>query len=153
MWRPRDFDDFIDGGQLCTSARFLQQHAEYGPMVSAADRHVRLFWIAMAELSGSDIEVLLSRMWAGAVEGAAGASARPSGAGAGTNSTVPAELFCVPVSRLPAPFRILQPTALSMLSPDDAEILLLGGEHCAIALPRFSSLEMMKTRLLALVRK
>ena len=75
----------------------------------------------------------------------AAASGSASGSGISGN-----EVFCMKLSRLPAPFRVFQPTAVALLLPDDGELLVLT-DQCALSVPRYSTLEIMHRQLQKLV--
>ena len=75
----------------------------------------------------------------------AAASGSASGSGISGN-----EVFCMKLSRLPAPFRVFQPTAVALLLPDDGELLVLA-DQCALSVPHYSTLEIMHRQLQKLV--
>ena len=96
---------------------------------------LQLFWIAIAELSPSKVLDLLHILW------------RPL--------SLPEEAYHVPYlhnqnhfvyGKLPGPFRLMPPTAVALLSPDNAEIQIFP-ENSAISIPRYSSFCTMVSRL------
>lgn len=157
----------------------MKRFAEYGPNVGPGDRHVGLFWTAMAELSAAQMESLLRKMWKKTLQsllasgGSNGGSSGVRGSGAtfaalmggtefsveGYGRSAAAEsaasatcgaVFCTKLARMPAPFRVFQPTAVALLLPDDGELVVLP-DQCAISVPRYSTLEIMHKQLQRIV--
>jgi hypothetical protein len=73
-----------------------------------------------------------------------GSTGRPA---VGENG-VPLEIFAFTVfqQKLPAPFKICPPTALALLSPDEAEISIFP-PRCGLSIPRYTTLEIMSSKL------
>jgi hypothetical protein len=98
-----------------------------------------MFWAALAELPPLQILDLLGGMW------------RPL--------SLPEEVYFISYlqeensffqGKLPSIFRILQPTAMALLSPDAADITLFPQKN-AISLPRYSSFSIVVSKLNDLV--
>ena len=145
--RPSTITAMLTGGISCFCPETLRREALYDSGVYPEDPHVQLFWIALAELSPIRVLQLLRKLW--------------------THASLPGEAYFVPCptqhggevgfnssyashSALPSPLRILQPTAVAMLSPDSADITIFA-EKSAISIPRFSSLAIMMSKLNAIL--
>lgn len=129
----------------------------------------QLFWIAFAELSFGRILDLLKALWK--------PLSLPDEIFYLPNSNLSANLynqkieteigenldssggdfhgFCFTnfderLDQLPAPFRIMQPTAMALLSPDYADISLFPQKN-ALSIPRYSSLNIMMIKLKELI--
>lgn len=146
MWQSSDFSDFFKGGSAFPLSE-LRRRCEYGPNVGPNDRHVQLFWCAMAQLSEDRRRRFMNLLWRNA-SGGGGSGA----AAAGDKVAVPPEATAARLEHFPAPFRVLQPTALALLSPDAAEMTIFEAQ-CAVALPRFSTFSIMRSKLLLLLGK
>jgi hypothetical protein len=131
------------GGAACFCPELLRLEALYDGGVYPEDPHVQLFWIALAELPPAQVLQLLRKVWA--------------------HAALPEEAYYVPRcpspsdgrggggSVLPAPLRILQPTAVAMLSPDAADITVFPEKH-ALSIPRFSTLAIVRGKILELMK-
>ena len=143
LLRPSSVTAMLTGGITCFCPETLRREALYDSGVYPEDPHVQLFWIALAELPSIRVLQLLRKLW--------------------SHTTLPSEAYFVPCpsqhggevgsnslyashSSLPSPLRILQPTAVAMLSPDSADITVFT-EKGAISIPRFSSLAIMMVKL------
>ena len=60
------------------------------------------------------------------------------------------EILYSPCFDIPAPIVIMPPTALALLSPDAAEISIFH-DRASISIPRYSSMNVMKRKLVALL--
>jgi hypothetical protein len=98
-----------------------------------------MFWTALAELSSLQILDLLSGMW------------RPL--------SLPEEAYFISYiqeensffqGKLPGYFRIMQPTALALLSPDTVDITVFPQKN-AISIPRYSTYSIVVSKLNDLV--
>lgn len=94
------------------------------------DFHIHLFWIALRELPLLQLEVLLSNIWS-------------------NNSLLKFQLY-LNCDKLPYIFRLMLPTAVALLNPDEADLMIFNDRN-GISIPRYSTLPIMITRLQMLI--
>ena len=150
LLRPSAVVAMLTGGLSCFCPEILRREALYDGGVYPEDPHVQLFWIALNELPPAQVLRLLRKLWAHvALPGEAFYLPCPSNSRAAT-SGLASSTTTQSHTALPAPLRILQPTAVAMLSPDSADITIFA-EKCAISIPRFSNLDIMTSKLTLLL--
>ena len=154
----------------------LRTHASYASGAKATDRHVKLFWLAVAELSATQIHTLLSLIWGADTPAElyqlkawalATISTSASSVASATNNMNLDDneiekidgrendidehrKICYDVPEPPLPLSLMGPTAVALLSPDTTKITVFSQQH-AISLPRYSSLKVMRHQLNQLV--
>ena len=109
------------------SARLLQTHAQYDG-VSSTDRHIEIFWLSLRRLSKKMLLTFLRKLWRGDK----------------LTEYVYYEMDSSN-SQLPAALVIKPPTALGLLSPDDADISVFTSGN--ISIPRCSNVKIMMDKL------
>ncbi len=110
------------GACPCTTVDLLQRCCILEGGLTDADTHIKHFFICLRELNPSDIEILLKLLWA--------------------KHNFIGEIYYVQCHELPAPFHIIPPTAMALLSPDEADIIIFSDRN-SISIPRYSSISVM----------
>lgn len=110
------------GACPCTTVELLQRCCILEGGLTDADTHIKHFFICLRELNPSDIEILLKLLWA--------------------KHHFIGEIYYVQGHELPAPFHIIPPTAMALLSPDEADIIIFSDRN-SISIPRYSSISVM----------
>ena len=109
------------------STRLLQTHAQYEG-VSSTDSHIEIFWRSLRRLSRKGLLNFLKKLWKGSK----------------LIEYVYYEWDCIN-NQLPAPLVIKPPTALGLLTPDDADISVLTSGNLSI--PRCTNMKLMMEKL------
>jgi hypothetical protein len=110
----------------------LRKYAVLDNGLKENDFHIQLFWIALMELPLIQLEVLLSNIWS-------------------KRSLLKFQLY-LNCNKLPYIFRIMLPTAVALLNPDEADMMLFNDRN-GISIPRYSTLPVMITRLQMLITR
>jgi hypothetical protein len=119
-----DIDHLIHDNNSKDLVMWLRRIASYEKGIKKSDLHITLFWAIMLELPRSSVMTMLSKL--------------------------PKEALLRTEDVNRKPMRILPPTALAMLSPESADIVVIP-ESCSISIPKVITLHAMRIKIDALI--